>query len=208
MTLYIDLPTAVVSKREQLTGQFGAEILPAQPNGLDEVPAGKALVCVGDMGSYEAAGYILTEGEFASWTDPADRKPKVWLLMDREIADELCPDAAGHRQVWQSVMARDAEAASHPDNLIPVARASRSGLRFAAETLRKHASALRGDPRGTAYDRVADPQRQRIVAADLDAAAHDLESWIERDWIAIIDFGPERQSLEGPLPPFPGHQEQ
>jgi hypothetical protein len=203
MTLYIDLPTAVVSKREQLIRQFGAEVLPAQPKGLDKVPAGKALVCVGDMGSYEAAGYIITEGEFASWTDPADRKQKIWLLMDRKIADELCPDAAGHRQVWQSIMAPDAEAASHPDNLIPVARASRSGLRLAADMLRQHAAALRGEARGTQHDPHADLQRQRIAAADLDATAQDLESWIERDWIAIIDFGPERQNLKGPLPPFP-----
>lgn len=32
-------------------------------------PADKALGCTADMGTYEAAGYIITETEFATWTD-------------------------------------------------------------------------------------------------------------------------------------------
>jgi len=41
-----------------------------------------------------------------------------------------------------------------------------------------------------------------VAAADLDAIAKDLESWAERDWVAVIDIGPEREHLAGPLPPF------
>lgn len=44
---------------------------------------------------------------------------------------------------------------------------------------------------------------QQMAAADLDAIARDLESWIEGDWIAVIDLGPDREHLAGPLPPFP-----
>lgn len=147
-------------------------------------------------GSYEAAGNIITEGEFASWTDPAARRPKTWLLIDREVDDGLCPGAATHRRDWQEAMERHAEAASHPDNLVPVARASRADLRFKAEMLRRHAAALRGESRGTQYGVLVNPGRQQIAAADLDAVAQDLESWTERDWIAVIDLGPERQNLE------------
>ena len=91
--------------------------------------AGGALICVVDMGDYEAPGYIITEIELATWTDPADTRPRTWLLMDRAMADRLCPGAAEDRESWQSGMERDAEAAAHTDNLVPVARASRSGLR-------------------------------------------------------------------------------
>jgi hypothetical protein len=150
MTLYIELP-ADTGKLEQLVSQFGAQILPGQPRGLDEIPPGKALLCVGDMGAYETAGYIITQGEFASWTDPAACGPKTWLPIDRRTADELCPGAPEHRQIWQSATARDTEAASHPGNLIPVARTSRSGLRLKAEMLRKHAAALRGEAHGTRH---------------------------------------------------------
>jgi hypothetical protein len=56
-------------------------VLPGPPRGLDAVPPDKALVCVGDMGEYEAPGYILTEAEFAVWTNAADEGVKTWLLM-------------------------------------------------------------------------------------------------------------------------------
>ena len=45
------------------------------------------------------------------------------------MADRLCPGAAADRESWQLGVERDAEAAAHTDNLVPVARASRSGLR-------------------------------------------------------------------------------
>jgi hypothetical protein len=43
-----------------------------------------------------------------------------------------------------------------------------------------------------------------LAAADLGAIAKDLESWAERDWIAVIDLGLQREHLAGPLPRFPG----
>ena len=169
------------------------------------MPQDKALFCVGDMGKYEAAGYIRTETEFAAWTDRAACDPKTWLLLDRETADRWCPGAAEDRQLWQSSSERDAEVAAHTDNLIPVARASRSGLQRDARLLRQYAPALRGEPTGTRADKLlTDAGSRRIAAADLDAIAKDLESWLQRDWIAVIDIGPEHEHLAGPLPPFPG----
>jgi len=58
------------------------------------------------MGDYEAAGYILTEAEFATLTDPADTGPKTWLIMDRDTAGMLCPGAAEGRESWPSGMER------------------------------------------------------------------------------------------------------
>jgi hypothetical protein len=45
---------------------------------------------------------------------------------------------------------------------------------------------------------------QHIAAVDLEALADDLETWIARDWVAVIDLSAERQNLAGQLPPFPG----
>ena len=128
MTLYLELPGSG-GKLDRLLGEFGAVALPGPPGGLDEAPPDRALICVVDMGDYEAPGYIITEIELAAWADPADTRPRTWLLMDRWMADRLCPGAAEDRESWQLGVERDAEAAAHTDNLVPVARASRSGLR-------------------------------------------------------------------------------
>ena len=90
MTLYLELPGSG-GKLDRLLGEFGAVALPGPPGGLDEVPPDRALICVVDMGDYEAPGYIITEIELAAWADPADTRPRTWLLMDRWMADRLCP---------------------------------------------------------------------------------------------------------------------
>jgi len=204
MTLYLDLPHGT-GKLAQLTSLAGTEILSAPPRGLDEVPTGKALICVADMGSYEAPGYIISEKDFANWTEPADSTPKTWLLIDQQVADELCPEAPQWRQYWASALAGDAEAAAHTDNLIPVARVDRSWVRIQVELLRRYAAILRGETQGTRYDGLlTDAGVQRIAASDLNTIARDLESWIEHDWIAVINISAERQHLAGPLPPLPG----
>jgi len=125
MTLYLDLP-GKRGKLDRLISEFDAVVLPGPPRGLDDVPPDKALVCVVDMGEYEAPGYLLTEAEFAVWNGAVDEGVKTWLLMDRDTADALCPGAAEDRQSWQEgTMERDAEAAAHTDSLVPVARVSR-----------------------------------------------------------------------------------
>jgi hypothetical protein len=204
VTLYLDVP-GPRGRLDWLIREGGAVVLPGPPRDLDGVPADRALVCVGDMGDYEAPGYIITEAEFAAWTDAADDRAKTWLLMDRGRADELCPGAAENRERWRAGREDDAEAAAHPDNLIPVARASRSALLRDAGLLRGYAAALGGEKPSTGPDGwPAGIGREHIAAADLLAIAKDLESWAEHDWIAVIDLGPEREHLAGPLPPFPG----
>ena len=76
---------------------------------------------------------------------------------------------------------------------------------LATGLLRQHAAVLRGELTGTRADELlTDVGSRRVASADLDAIAKDLESWAERDWGAGIDIGPEREHLDGPLPPFPG----
>jgi hypothetical protein len=104
------------------------------------------------MGAYDAAGYIITETDFANWISSAADRPLTWLLMDRQVADDLCPSAAKSRQSWQTDLEADAEAAAHTDNLLSVARASRSGIGLHIATLRRYAKAFRGEPQGTRYD--------------------------------------------------------
>jgi len=204
MTDYIEVPDPF-DKAQQLVDMYGAAILPRQPGGLDEVPSDKALVCVMDHGGWESAGYIAVEEEFARWVDPAIHLTRTWLLMNRQRADELCPDAAGRRRQEEPSLTGEAEAAAYPDSLLPVARVSRSMLKLNAETLRRYASALRGEWHGPGTNDLRHDESGRLVAAtDLAAIAQDLASWAEHDWVAVIDLGPGRKNLEGPLPEFPG----
>ena len=204
MTLYLKLPDDT-RKLEHLSALPGSAVLPGPPHGLEDVPNDKALICVLDMGTHEAAGYIISETDFANWTASAADRPVTWLLMDRQVADDLCPGATECRQSWQSDLESDAEAAAHTDNLVPVARASRHGIGLHIAVLRRYAKAFRGEAQGTRYDDLlADSGVQHIAAVDLDALADDLETWAAHDWLAVIDLSAERQHLAGPLPPFPG----
>jgi hypothetical protein len=92
MTRYLELPGSW-GKLDRLLGEFGAVALPGPPD--------RALICVVDMGDYEAPGYIITEIELAARADPADTRPRTWLLMDRWMAGRLCPGAAEDRESWQ-----------------------------------------------------------------------------------------------------------
>ena len=204
MTLYLNLPDGT-GKLEYLSGLSGSEVLPSRPRGLDEVPNHKALICVLDNGTFEAAGYVVSETDFAAWANSTGDRSETWLLMDRQIADDLCPGAAERRQSWQSGLESDVEAAAHTDNLFPVARASRSGIGSHIELLRRYAKAFRGERQGTrSDDLLTDAAVQHVAAVDLDVIANDLETWAAHDWVAVIDISAERQHLAGPLPPFPG----
>lgn len=45
------------------------------------------LVCVMDSGTHEAAGFAYSEREFEYMNDPADKRPKKWLI--HPLAKEL-----------------------------------------------------------------------------------------------------------------------
>ena len=89
MGFYIQVPENK-DKARQLVELYGAEIIPLRPTSLTDVPSDKALICVVDNGAFEAAAYAFDEREFSDfcWT-PQDPRPRTWVLMDKEKAEEL-----------------------------------------------------------------------------------------------------------------------
>lgn len=61
----------------------GAKKIP-QPEGYKE-----NLVCVVSNGSWDAAAYIYSQGEFEAFADPNDTRRKTWLEYEhaKELAD-------------------------------------------------------------------------------------------------------------------------
>jgi hypothetical protein len=55
----------------------------------EDLPEGKAYICVVDNYIFEAAGFAYSEAEFNVFADPKDSRPKEWLIMDRVKAEEL-----------------------------------------------------------------------------------------------------------------------
>lgn len=61
---------------------------------FDDIPVGKTAVCVVNNGLFEAAGITYDSTEFDEFNNPRDVRPKTWLLMDTDLAKELCVDYA------------------------------------------------------------------------------------------------------------------
>jgi uncharacterized protein (DUF1330 family) len=49
----------------------------------------KAVICVIDNGSFEAAAYIYNENEFIDFSDSRDMRLRKWLVMDKALAERL-----------------------------------------------------------------------------------------------------------------------
>ena len=212
-------------KAGQLAELYGGEILEGPPGSFSDVPEDKALVwvVVNDEPLPELAYYVYNEAMFGrlardSQEDfephpgivvlgPGHPRPATWLLLDRAVADRLCPDVVALRQSWETRIAAEIDLAAHPDNLLPVARTSSLKLRQNAKALRRYAAELAGEidhddapPRAL----LEDASDRRVAAADLRGIAQDLESWADHDWVAVIELDAGREYLEGPLPPLPG----
>lgn len=87
MGYYIEAP-AVHGKAQYLMDSYDAEVISAPAS--FSPPEGKALVLVVDNGIFEAAGYVHDQREFDAFTcNPADVRPRIWLLMDKVTAELL-----------------------------------------------------------------------------------------------------------------------
>lgn len=220
----IELPDEQ-DKARQLAELYAAEILEGAPGSFSDVPEGKTLVwvVVNDEPLPELAYYVYNEAMFARLVregqedfepdsaavvlGPGHPRPVTWLLLDRAVADRLCPEAAALRESWDADIAAETDLAAHPDNLLPVARISRMKLRLNAKVLRRYAAELAGEidhDDAPSREYLEDPAGRQVAAADLRDVAKDLESWADRDWVAVIELGPGREHLDGPLPPLPG----
>jgi hypothetical protein len=86
MGYYIEVP-ANTGKARLIEELHGGTILARQPE-WDEFPD-LAIIVVVDNGIFEAAGYAYDEAEYRAFTEPDDMRPKTFLVMPRDKAEEL-----------------------------------------------------------------------------------------------------------------------
>ncbi len=88
MGFYIQVPHNK-NKAEQIRDLYGGEIISTIPLDYNELPEGKALIVIVDMGPFEAAGFCYSQAELTAFTDILDTRPKKFVLLDRKKAEEL-----------------------------------------------------------------------------------------------------------------------
>jgi hypothetical protein len=89
MGYYIDTPLPT-RKAEQLISLHDAtKVNPSQ----HDFNSDKALICVVENGSFDAAGIAFSENERDTFMYP-DGRPKTWLSISKEKAIQLCPSVA------------------------------------------------------------------------------------------------------------------
>jgi hypothetical protein len=88
MGFYIQTPT-VRDKAAHIAAEYHGMVLGAPPVTYADIPPGKALIVVVDNGPSEAAAFCFDEYEFRAFTDPADPRPKSYVLMDHALAATL-----------------------------------------------------------------------------------------------------------------------
>ena len=89
MGYYINCESAK-GKAVYLMDVYGAERIPAvYHDSIESLPEDKALICVVDNGSFEAAGLMYDQKELDSFALDGTGRPKTWLLLDRATAYEL-----------------------------------------------------------------------------------------------------------------------
>ena len=87
MGYYIQTPKNN-DKAQQLVDLHDAAILTKCPT-FEEIPAGKALICVVENPTFEAAGLCYDRDELTAFTLPDDPRPRTWLLMEQAKAYKL-----------------------------------------------------------------------------------------------------------------------
>lgn len=60
-----------------------------QPESLKDIPSNMGLICVIENDIFDGAAYVYDEQELLDLSDPTDPRPRTWLLMDKELAEEL-----------------------------------------------------------------------------------------------------------------------
>jgi hypothetical protein len=86
MGSYITTPNNK-GKTEFITSVYNGVQIPLPPNSFLDIPEGKALIVVVDNGHFEAAGYAYSEGEFRVFTDPNEKRPRDYILIDKATAE-------------------------------------------------------------------------------------------------------------------------
>lgn len=95
MGYYVNPPG--VPKEEWLLshGKAAQAIAPDGPP-----PEGRAWVCIVNNGAFTAAGVVYSQGELEAFSEPGDRRPKMWVQVPKDdltievVGDEI-PFAEG-----------------------------------------------------------------------------------------------------------------
>lgn len=90
MGYYIETGEAV-SKANYLMEYAQAKWIPRPYNFSECVTEDEIAVCVFNNGRFEAAMVVYTEREFHAATQPTDRRPKEWLLVNKEFIKNQHP---------------------------------------------------------------------------------------------------------------------
>ena len=83
------LPGPTKGKVDHLIATCGAKRLAKPPKAFDDIPEGKALICVVNTVTYETASYCFSATEMTLLNDATDFRARTWLLMDKDGAERL-----------------------------------------------------------------------------------------------------------------------
>lgn len=86
MGFYIQGPST--SKAPFIVSEYDGKII-SEPNNFEDIDSNKALICVVNNGAWDAAAYCHCAREFEYFIDASDPRPKTWLIMDKNKAEEL-----------------------------------------------------------------------------------------------------------------------
>lgn len=78
----------IKNKATEIANQHSGLVLDHVPESFDSVPSNMAIICVVDNGHFEAAAFCYSKEEFEVFMTP-DGRPKTWMLMNRDKAEEL-----------------------------------------------------------------------------------------------------------------------
>ena len=87
MGYYIEGPA--FGKALHIKSMYKGQILLDAPKKFSDVPKDKAIIVVVENPLFEAAGYAFSEDEFKHFTDKTDTRRKLFVLMDKELAERL-----------------------------------------------------------------------------------------------------------------------
>ena len=76
-------------KAQELVSKCNAKVVTAGAAKLMVDNPLIGVVCVVDNGPFEAAAYCYSQREYDAFNEPTDRRPKMWLAMDRSELKRL-----------------------------------------------------------------------------------------------------------------------
>ena len=85
------------NKAKWLIENHGAQQILNEIKSFSSIPENKALICVLDNRLFEAALVVMNQYDYEAAKSTHDPRPRIFLLMDKEIAFELC----GHKEIKQ-----------------------------------------------------------------------------------------------------------